>query len=59
MLVLTRKPSQALNFHTSDGVIQIHISGIAGEQVKICIDAPRAVNIARSEIDCRVEQPSQ
>lgn len=58
MLVLTRKPDQSLNLHTSDGVIEIYIASVVGEQVKISINAPRTVDVARSEIDSRVEQPN-
>lgn len=59
MLVITRKPYESFNLHTSDGVIQVCITGVVGKQIKVGITAPEAVSVARSEIDDRVEQPGK
>lgn len=51
MLDLTRHPEESIRFYTSDGVIEITVHKIKGQQVRIGIDAPRNVNIVRREID--------
>lgn len=51
MLELTRRPDESLRLYTSDGVIEITVHKIKGQQVRIGIDAPRNVNIVRREID--------
>jgi len=51
MLDLTRRPEESIRFYTSDGVIEITVHKIKGQQVRIGIDAPRNVNIVRREID--------
>lgn len=62
MLVLTREPSDSsrtINLHTSDGLIQIKVVQVVGQQVRIGIEAPQSVNIARAEIDDLVEQDDE
>lgn len=59
MLVLARNVSQSLNIYTSDGVIQVRLTGVTGQQAKIGIEAPASVNIVRSEIDARIEQGNE
>lgn len=62
MLVLTREPSDSshtINLHTSDGLIQVKVIQVVGQQVRIGIEAPDSVNIARAEIDDLVEQDDE
>ena len=47
MLVLTRKIGETINI---DGDIEITVSDIQGNHVKIGIDAPEEVKIYREEI---------
>ncbi len=47
MLLLTRKPDEAINIGKD---IKIQVMEVQGKQVRIGIDAPRAVNIYREEI---------
>lgn len=47
MLLLTRKPDEAINIGKD---IKIQVIEVQGKQVRIGIDAPRAVNIYREEI---------
>jgi carbon storage regulator CsrA len=49
MLVITRKPNEVISL--SNG-IRISIEGIDGNRVKIGIEAPKHIGIARSE-PCR------
>lgn len=51
MLSLARRENETLHFHTSDGLIAVTIRVIKGNQVKLAIEAPASVSIARSEID--------
>lgn len=54
MLDLTRRPEESIRLYTSDGVIEITVNKIKGQQVRIGIEAPRKVNIVRREIDERL-----
>lgn len=56
MLILGRNVSESLNIYTSDGVIQVHLTRVRGQQARIGIEAPASVNIVRSEVDSLVEQ---
>lgn len=56
MLVLGRNVSQSINIYTSDGLIQVRLSSVAGQQARIGIEAPASVDIVRSEVDTLVEQ---
>ena len=52
MLVLTRKLGEAVVMTDPDGRrIVIRVNRVRGDQVRIAIDAPRDVNIAREELD--------
>ena len=56
MLVLGRNVSESINIYTSDGLIQVRLVSVAGQQARIGIEAPASVNIVRSEVDTLVEQ---
>lgn len=56
MLVLGRNVSQSINIYTSDGLIQVRLTSVAGQQARIGIEAPASVDIVRSEVDTLVEQ---
>ena len=47
MLILTRRQGEALRIGDN---ITVTVAGIKGEQVKLGIDAPPEVNVARSEL---------
>jgi carbon storage regulator len=51
MLVLTRKPGQAINFKLPSGeVIVVHVLSVKGSGIRIGIEAPRSIGILRSEL---------
>lgn len=50
MLALTRNHGEALVLDTSDGPVSVLVSILPGSEVKLVIDAPRSVRIAREEI---------
>jgi carbon storage regulator len=47
MLVLTRKPGDFVQIGDD---IRVHFFGVVGNQMKIGIDAPRDIDIARGEL---------
>lgn len=47
MLILQRKKNQSITIGSD---ITITVSDISGDQVKLAIDAPRSIPIARSEL---------
>jgi carbon storage regulator len=47
MLVLTRRISERIRI---DNNIQVTVVGINGDQVKLGIDAPKEINVWRSEL---------
>lgn len=47
MLILQRKKGQSI---TIGGNIKITVTDLGNEQVKIAIDAPREISIARTEL---------
>jgi len=52
-LVLTRKEGESITIHTEDQLgedIVIHLRNISHGQVKIAINAPKTINIRRSEL---------
>ncbi|ARN74619.1 carbon storage regulator [Oceanicoccus sagamiensis] len=50
-LVLTRKENQSITFTTESGeIIQLAVSRLCRGQVSLCIDAPKAVRIVRTEL---------
>lgn len=53
-LVLTRKPHQSIQI----GDTQVIILEIRGNQVRIGIDAPKEINILRTELIGRYPDPS-
>ncbi len=59
MLDLTRRPNESIRLYTSDGVIEITVNKIKGQQVRIGFDAPRSVSIVRREIDERLYVPAR
>lgn len=56
MLILTRKKGQSIIINNN---IEIVISAIEGEQVKIGINAPQEVNIIRKEVYDTVQQSNK
>lgn len=56
MLILTRKKGQSIIINNN---IEIVISAIDGEQVKIGINAPREVNVLRKEVYDAVQQSNR
>ena len=50
MLKLTRNVNQIILIDTSDGVIEVVICEVNGQQVRVGISAPQSVNIVRKEI---------
>lgn len=56
MLVLTRKPGEALMLGED---IQIKVIAIDGDQVKIGVEAPKALKIYRQEIFEAIQQENK
>jgi carbon storage regulator len=56
MLVLTRKPGQAIIIGDGEDKITINFLGMMGEQVKIGVDAPKYISVHREEIYNRILQ---
>jgi len=50
-LVLGRKQGEMITLHTSDGSVTIRIKKLKNESVWLTFNAPKAINIVRSEID--------
>ena len=50
MLSLTRRIGESVYLFTKEGEIQVSISQIKGNQVKIKFSAPQSIDIVRSEI---------
>lgn len=53
MLILTRRPSESI--FINDRQIKITILGINNRQVKIGIDAPKAMSVHREEVFLRIK----
>lgn len=51
MLVLTRREQETIKIHTSDGEIEILITRIKGNTVRIGITAPEKLDIDRGELE--------
>ena len=50
MLALTRKTGESITLETDSGPIVIHITKTNSTRVTVAIDAPRDVNIIRTEL---------
>jgi len=50
MLSLTRRTNESITLYTSDGIVEILLSQIKGNQARIGINAPKSIDIVRSEI---------
>ncbi len=51
MLVLGRHENQSIRIHTSDGIIEILVTKLTDNHVRLGIEAPASIAIYRSEID--------
>ena len=56
MLVLTRRTSEGIMIGDE---IEIKILDVSGEKVRVGIDAPREINVYRTEVFERIESESQ
>lgn len=63
MLVLTRKQHEKILLNSSAGLIVLDIVRIDGNQVRVGIEAPKAVHILRNELvdkfGAKVTDPSE
>jgi carbon storage regulator CsrA len=50
-LVLGRRQGETITLHTSDGDVTIRVKKIKPEQIWLTLNAPKSINIVRSEID--------
>lgn len=55
MLILGRHTSESIRIHTADGIIEVLITKVDGNHVKLGFEAPDSVTILRSEIDPSAE----
>jgi carbon storage regulator CsrA len=58
-LVLGRRKGETITLHTSDGAVTIRVKNIKKEQVWLTLNAPKSINIVRSEIDGNKTQADQ
>ena len=58
-LVLGRRKGETITLHTSDGPVTIRVKSIKKEQVWLTLNAPKSINIVRSEIDGTKPQVDQ
>ncbi len=49
--MLGRRQGETITLHTSDGAVTIRVKNIKKEQVWLTLNAPKSINIVRSEID--------
>lgn len=54
MLILTRKPGESIRI--GDDIV-VAVMGVNGNQVRVGIEAPRDVNIARHELAAPKKSP--
>ncbi len=60
MLVLRRKPAEAIRFTTEDGAtILVTVLAVEGKTVKLGVKAPMTVHVVREELDTRRYPPEQ
>lgn len=57
MLCLSRRENETINLHTSDGLVEITVSKIRGNQARVNVKAPKSISIARSEVDNLLKRP--
>jgi carbon storage regulator CsrA len=51
MLVLTRRPGEAVTIKTRDGTtIEIMLTGIKGNQARLSFKVPQSVQVLRNEL---------
>lgn len=50
MLTLSRRQGEFFLLETSDGPIEVHISRIQGNQVKVSFELPDEVEVIRGEL---------
>ncbi len=58
-LVLGLKKDTAINLDTSDGLVTVKIHHVKRHEVWLTINAPKSINIVRSEIDVNKAQADQ
>ena len=51
MLTLTRRPDESIIIHTANGPIEVVVTQIKGNQVRLGITAPPEVSIVREELE--------
>lgn len=56
MLILTRKPGESIRI--GDDIV-VAVMGVNGNQVRVGIEAPRDVNIARQELTTPKKSPRE
>ncbi|MGN7381503.1 carbon storage regulator CsrA [Paenibacillus sp. SAFN-117] len=56
MLVLTRKPGESIMLGDD---IELTVIGIEGEQIKLGISAPKAINIYRKEVYLNIKESNR
>ncbi|MBL6735410.1 MAG: carbon storage regulator CsrA [Shewanellaceae bacterium] len=54
MLILTRRIGETIVI--GDNLIKVSIASVQGNQVRLCIDAPREISVDREEIHLRKQQ---
>lgn len=56
MLVLSRKRNEKIILECSEGIIEILVTAIPGDRVRLGISAPRSVGIHREEVFRAIER---
>jgi carbon storage regulator len=55
MLILTRRIGETLVAETAEGLIEVTILGVKGNQVRVGINAPKDIEVHREEIYQRIQ----
>jgi carbon storage regulator len=55
MLILTRRIGETLVAETPEGLIEVTVLGVKGNQVRVGINAPKDVEVHREEIYRRIQ----
>lgn len=59
MLVLSRNTLESVELATANGTIKVMIIAVRGHKVRLGIEAPKDVNITRTELLARRQQQDQ
>ena len=56
MLILSRQCDETIEIQTTDGVIEVTVTDIRGDKVRLGFNAPRSVRINREEVAASIRR---